>query len=146
MPLNVELLEESFGQVKPRATEFSSSFYDNLFNDYPEAKPLFAHTDMTEQRKHLIKALVLVVENLRKPDVLSEALKGMGARHVKYGTLPQHYPMVVNTLLKTFESYLGADWTPEVKQAWTDAYVTVVSLMLEGSNYPDDVLRLNKAS
>lgn len=134
MSLNVELLEKSFQRVKPRATEFAASFYENLFADYPQAKPLFAHTDMTEQRKHLIKALVLVVENLRKPDVLSEALKQMGARHVNYGTLPQHYPMVVETSLKTFESYLGADWTPEVKQAWTDAYAAIVNMMLEGAD------------
>lgn len=48
-----------------------------------------------------------------KKEVLENALKGLGTRHVKYGVLPQHYPMVGGALLKTFEALLGSDWTPE---------------------------------
>lgn len=36
-------------------------------------------------------------------------------------------------LLKTFESYLGSDWTPEVKQAWVDAYGAIAKFMLSGA-------------
>ena len=133
MPLNVEVLERSFAQIKPRATEFAASFYNNLFTDYPQAKPLFANTNMTEQQQHLVSSLVLVIDSLRKPEVLIDALKGLGAKHVKYGAIREHYPMVGATLLKTFESYLGVDWTLEVKQAWTDAYEAIASIMLEGA-------------
>ncbi|MEM1241947.1 MAG: globin domain-containing protein, partial [Cyanobacteria bacterium P01_H01_bin.26] len=103
MSLNVELLEQSFELVKPQADEFVGSFYNNLFTDYPAAKPLFEHSDMTKQQQMLKGGLVMVIENLRKPEVLSKALKGLGARHVKYGALPEHYPLVGNSLLKTLE-------------------------------------------
>jgi hemoglobin-like flavoprotein len=142
MALNVELLQESFARVKPSAAEFANSFYDNLFQDYPDTQSLFSQTNMAEQRMHLVKALALVVENLRRPDVLSDALLGLGARHVNYGILPLHYPMVGGALLKTFESYLGADWTPEVRQAWVDAYAAITELMLEGAHYPEEILKL----
>ena len=135
MSLQVELLETSFEKVKPHANEFITSFYGNLFADYPAAKPLFENTDMNTQGQKLLSSLVLVVESLRKPDVLENALKGLGARHVKYGALPEHYPLVGNTLLKTFEQYLNSDWTPEVKQAWVDAYGAVTELMLAGADY-----------
>jgi len=36
-------------------------------------------------------------------------------------------------LLKTFESYLGSGWTPEVKQAWVDAYGAIAKFMLSGA-------------
>ncbi|MEM9484929.1 MAG: globin domain-containing protein, partial [Cyanobacteria bacterium P01_F01_bin.116] len=85
MSLNVELLEQSFELVKPKADEFVLSFYNNLFTDYPAAKLLFEHSDMAKQQQMLKGALVMVIQNLRKPDVLSDALKGLGARHVKYG-------------------------------------------------------------
>ncbi|NEQ84039.1 MAG: flavohemoprotein, partial [Moorea sp. SIO2I5] len=39
MSLQVELLEESFEKIKPSATEFVASFYENLFTDYPAAQP-----------------------------------------------------------------------------------------------------------
>jgi hemoglobin-like flavoprotein len=45
MSLNVEFLEQSFEKVKPHANEFAASFYENLFKDHPEVKPLFAKTD-----------------------------------------------------------------------------------------------------
>jgi len=69
--------------------------------------------------------LVFTVNNLRKPDALSDALRGLGTRHVQYGVLPQHYPMVGSSLLKAFEVSLGTAWTPDVQQAWTEAYEVV---------------------
>ena len=38
-------------------------------------------------------------------------------------------------LLKNFESYLGENWTPEVEQAWTDAYDKIANIMLEGAEH-----------
>ena len=135
MSLQVEILESSFEKIKPQANEFVDSFYDNLFTANPEAKPLFANTDMAGQKKKLLGSLVLVVENLRNPEALSDALKGLGARHVKYGALPEHYPLVGGALLTTFEQYLKGDWTAEVKQAWVDAYGAITEIMLDGADY-----------
>ena len=78
---------------------------------------------------------MLVVENLRNPDALDSALKGLGARHVKYGALPEHYPLVGSALLTTFQQYLGNKWTPEVKQAWVGAYGAISEIMLDGADY-----------
>ncbi len=142
MSLNVELLSQSFARIKPSTTEFASSFYANLFADYPQVQPLFVNTNMAEQEKKLLSAIELVIENLRQPDVLTNPLRGLGAGHVKYGVLPEHYPMVGETLLKTFSSYLKADWTLEVEQAWTSAYTAIASLMLEGAEYPQEILNL----
>lgn len=133
MSLNADILEQSFEKIKPQSEQFAASFYGNLFEGSPEAKPLFASTDMAKQQKMLVAALALVVDNLRKPDVLTKAVKDLGARHVKYGTKTEHYPLVGAALLKTFEQYLGGEWTPEVKQAWADAYGVLSDLMLEGA-------------
>ncbi|WP_421656688.1 globin domain-containing protein [Leptothermofonsia sp. ETS-13] len=57
-------------------------------------------------------------------------------------TLPEHYPLVGITLIKTFEFYLGKDWTPEVQQAWADAYDAIAALMLEGASYSEDTVKL----
>lgn len=146
MSLNVELLEQSFDLVKPKADEFVDSFYNNLFTDYPAAKPLFEHSDMAKQQQMLKGALVMVIENLREPEALSKALKGLGARHVKYGALPEHYPLVGNSLLKTLEQYAGDAWTAELKEAWTGAYGAITELMLEGADYTPEEVALENTS
>ena len=142
MSLKVELLENSFEAIKPQADEFVGSFYHNLFTMYPEAKPLFEHTNMAKQKKKLLESLVLVVENLKVPEVLEDTLRGLGARHVKYGALPEHYPLVGSSLLTTFEQYLKSDWTPRVKQAWVEAYGAITELMLDGADYSQEEVAL----
>jgi hemoglobin-like flavoprotein len=142
--LNVEILETSFNLVQDSHQDFSASFYANLLGDYPEVAPLFAKTQMDEQGDHLSNALKFVVANLRTSELLAETLKGLGTRHVKYGVLPQHYPLVGSSLLKTLAAITGDNWTPEVKQAWVDAYTAIASIMLEGADYPTEALKLTE--
>lgn len=146
MSLNIEVLEQSFEQIKPQATQFASSFYKNLLTDYPQLQPLFSNTNMEAQEQKLIMSLVLVVENLRSPDYLKTILQNLGERHVGYRAKQEHYAMVGAALLKTFESYLGKDWTPNVKQAWADAYGAIVDMMLAGAKPAEEALKSKSVS
>ena len=134
MTLQIELLETSFQAIAPHGEAFVTAFYEQLFTRFPQTRAFFASTDMKEQRKKLLGALVLVIQNLRKPEVLTRSLKGLGERHVHYGVLPEHYPIVGAVLLETFADFLGDDWTPEYHDAWAQAYDVVCSIMLEGAN------------
>ncbi len=134
MTLQIELLETSFQAIAPHGEAFVTAFYERLFTRFPQTRAFFASTDMKEQRKKLLGALVLVIQNLRKPEVLTRALRGLGERHVHYGVLPEHYPIVGAVLLETFADFLGDRWTPEYQDAWVAAYEAVCSIMLEGAN------------
>lgn len=133
MSLNVTLLEESFAALRPQAALLGERFYANLFNTYPETQSLFAHTDIATQQQKLVASLVLVVDNLRNPEALQSALHALGARHVDYGTIAEHYPLVGEVLLHTLAELMGDQWTPVHRQAWADAYTAVSGLMLEGA-------------
>ncbi|NER79545.1 MAG: flavohemoprotein [Leptolyngbya sp. SIO1D8] len=140
MALKTKLLETSLAVLCDREAEFTAHFYNTLFSDYPQVKPLFKNTQMDQQAKKLFASLVLVVNNLHKPQVLTDSLKGMGIRHLKYGVLPEHYPMVGNTLLKVMAIVLRDQWTPELEKAWTEAYSAMAELLLDGANYPESSL------
>lgn len=144
MSFNVEVLEQSFSRIKPYSNQFAFKFYQNLFADYPQVRPLFANTDMEVQEKKLMQTLLLILLNLRYPDVWAKFLKDLGERHVHYATVQEHYPMVGATLLKTLEFYLGVEWTLEVKQAWTDAYGEIVNLMLAGASQAKEIPQLKQ--
>ncbi len=139
---SIQLIEESFAKVKPRAPEFAASFYQNLFKAYPEVAPLFAETDMKAQQEKLMNMLMLVVFNLHYPQNLIDTLQQLGSRHVQYGALREHYPLVGDALFTTFEQYLGEEWTREVKQAWVGAYTDITAMMLAGAEYDGEIVKL----
>jgi hemoglobin-like flavoprotein len=134
MGLSVEILESSFKTVAPRGEAFVAEFYERLFRANPEARAFFAGTDMPAQRTKLLAALAMTVENLRRPEVLAPALRELGKKHVAYGVTAEHYPLVGAALLGTLGAFLGPAFTPEVQQAWADAYAAITSLMLDGAN------------
>lgn len=136
MSLNVELLEQSFTVVAPRADELVETFYRHLFADYPEVRPLFEQTEMAEQRKKLLASLNLVVENLRRPDVLVPMLEQMGATYVEYGAKEEHYPAVGASLVKSLAEVSGDAWTGEMAVAWSEALGEIAHHMLNGAAQP----------
>ncbi|MBD2099791.1 sensor histidine kinase [Leptolyngbya sp. FACHB-261] len=134
MSLQIEVLEQSFQWIKPQAADFVACFYRTLFVEYPQVQALFACTDMEQQNRKLWISLELVIENLRKPDVLAGALRGLGARHTQYGVIDDHYAMIGTVLLKTLAVFLAERWTDTLAQAWDEAYQVVLNLMQQGDH------------
>ena len=130
MSLQIELLESSFKALAPRAEELTGRFYTRLFDGYPQLRPMFPE-DLSGQKKKLAASLGLVVANLRKPDVLREALGALGVRHIAYGTKREHYPIVGEVLLASMAEIAGELWSPELEQAWADAYGAITSIIFE---------------
>lgn len=48
--------------------------------------------------------------------------------------------MVGSTLLKVLAICLKEAWTPNVEQAWIEAYGVVAQVMLDGAEYPAEIL------
>ena len=135
--LQIDLLETSFQEIAPHGEAFVAAFYERLFAQFPQTRAFFTTTDMKEQKKKLLGALVLVIQNLRRPDVLAPALKGLGQRHATYGVQPEHYPIVGAVLLDTFAAFLSERWTPARRDAWMEAYQAVCALMLQDDAIPE---------
>jgi methyl-accepting chemotaxis protein len=134
----IQILEETFAKLAPQGDALVEKFYSELFSRYPEVKPLFANVDQKEQEKKLLSGLVLVINNIRKPEVLGPALSNMGKNHQKYGAVAEHYPAVAETLLDVMSEFAGDLWTDEVKQSWTNALNTVAAAMLDAYENSDD--------
>jgi hemoglobin-like flavoprotein len=131
--LPVNLLEESFDLIAPRGEELIERFYDRLFATAPELHALFHHADMARQRQMLLGTLIVLRKSLRNLSPIVPALQNLGARHVGYGVLPEHYPIVGSALLQSMEEIGGKDWRPEYTQAWAAAYQVVQDTMLSGA-------------
>ncbi|MCF8533012.1 MAG: hemin receptor [Reyranella sp.] len=127
-PQQIELVQTSFKKVVPIAATAADLFYGRLFEIAPEVRPMFPQ-DMTEQKAKLMGMLGTAVTNLHKLETILPAVKALGERHKGYGVTAAHYAPVGAALLWTLEKGLGADFTPEVKTAWTETYTALAGVM-----------------
>jgi hemoglobin-like flavoprotein len=127
-PEQVTLVQQTFAKVAPIADKAADLFYDRLFAIAPEVRSLFP-SDLTEQKKKLMQMIATAVTNLHQVEKIIPAVEELGRRHLRYGVTPKHYEPVGAALLWTLEQGLGPDFTPPVKAAWTETYMTVAGVM-----------------
>lgn len=120
-PEQITLVQTSFGKVVPIREQATSLFYGRLFELDPSLKPLFKG-DMKQQGVKLMAMIATAVASLRALEGIIPAVQALAKRHVGYGVQPSHYATVGAALLWTLEQGLGADFTPEVKDAWAACY------------------------
>jgi hemoglobin-like flavoprotein len=133
MALDVEILEESFDLVAPQGDELVKRFYERLFETAPAVQPLFAKVDMEGQRQALLNMLLVLRESLHDLEDVVPDLQELGARHVEYGALAEHYPVVGGVLIATMTEIAGDAWKPEYTDAWQEAYGVIQEVMLSGA-------------
>lgn len=127
-PQQIELVQTSFKKVVPIAGTAADLFYGRLFEIAPEVRAMFPE-DMKEQQIKLMGMLGTAVSNLHRLGAILPAVKELGQRHKGYGVSVAHYAPVGAALLWTLEKGLGADFTPEVKAAWTETYTALAGVM-----------------
>jgi hemoglobin-like flavoprotein len=127
-PEQVAMVQESFKKVVPIAGTAADLFYGRLFEIAPEVRPLFPE-DLREQKKKLIGMLATAVTNLHQVDKIMTAVQDLGRRHVAYGVTDKQYEPVGAALLWTLEKGLGDEFTPPLKAAWTETYMTLAGVM-----------------
>jgi hemoglobin-like flavoprotein len=138
-PTQVGLIRESWAAVEPIADTAAGLFYGRLFELDPALERLFRRTDMARQRRVLMGTLAVVVKTLDRIEELLPAVEALGRRHAGYGVRESHYATVGAALLWTLEQGLGEAFTPAVREAWTEAYGTLASVMIEAAkSVPDE--------
>ncbi len=129
----IHLVQSTFAMVEPIADDAAVLFYNRLFELDPALKPLFS-SDMAAQRKALMSTLKVAVKGLTDLDSIVPAVQQLGERHGSYGVKDEDYSTVAEALLWTLEQGLGAEFTEEVKEAWTDVYMLLAGVMIDAAN------------
>ena len=127
-PEQIELVQTSYAQVAPISATAAGMFYERLFELDPSLRPLFKG-DIEEQGRKLMQVIGFAVGSLRDTAALVPAVRSLGARHAGYGVRDEHYDTVGAALLWTLEKGLGDAFTAPVRDAWTQTYTTLASIM-----------------
>jgi nitric oxide dioxygenase len=132
-PHQIKLVQTSFAKVAPIAATAADLFYGRLFEIAPQVRAMFPD-DLSDQKKKLMAMLGFAVAGLSHLDTLVPAVQALGRRHVGYGVTAAHYTPVGAALLWTLQQGLGEAFTPEVKDAWATAYITLSTTMIDAAN------------
>jgi nitric oxide dioxygenase len=137
-PRQIDLVQKSFGEVKPIAAAAADLFYKRLFMLDPGLRPMFKG-ELTKQGQMLMSMIGAAVNGLRNLEALAPVVRQLGARHAGYGVRTEHYATVGSALMWTLEQGLGDKFTPEVREAWAGAYDLLSEVMQLGAMEPATV-------
>jgi hemoglobin-like flavoprotein len=117
----IALVQNTFDKVEPIAQQTGELFYQRLFEMDPTIRPLFKG-DIKTQALMLMTVIGLAVRGLDRPQSVQEAVNALGHRHSSYGVGYGDYNTFGAALIWALEQSMGSDFTPEVKEAWVEAY------------------------
>ena len=140
----VALVQQSFEKAAGLGEKVAEIFYAELFAIDPSLRKMFKG-NMKEQHRKLLSALALVIRSLHAPEKIIGAAQKLAVKHLDYGVIPVHYTYVGNALLRTLKKGLGPEFTPELRDAWVEAFRTLANVMKQAA-YGDHAVKTKGAA
>ncbi|MFT6899629.1 MAG: nitric oxide dioxygenase, partial [Paraglaciecola sp.] len=107
-------------------------FYKRMFSHNPELKNIFNMANQTNGRQQfaLFSAIAAYAKNIDNLSVLGETVERVAHKHTSFFIQPQHYDIVGHHLIETLRELAPEDFTPDVEQAWTEAYGALANIFI----------------
>jgi hemoglobin-like flavoprotein len=131
-PEHVRIVQSTWVKVLPVKDTAAQLFYERLFEIDPSLRALF-RSDMRQQGEKLMHLIDAAVNGLSRLERIVSAIQELGRRHADYGVKDHHYATVGAALLWTLGKSLGAEFSPEAKDAWATVYSVLATTMQEAA-------------
>ena len=130
--LNPELVESCWSKVKHNQGEnaYSTIFYESMFEQHPNIKPLFS-SDTESQRIKLLNTLNLVINSIHHLEELKEPFLELGKLHKNINVDAPMYDIVISHSVSALKVASNNTITPEEEKAWEQAFKVISDTMLE---------------
>lgn len=138
-PEKLEIVKATLPVVLEHGEAITKRFYERLFEKHPELKNVFnlTHQKTGHQPKALANAVYAAASNIEDMSAIMPALERIGQKHRSLQIKPEQYPIVGENLLGAIKEILGEAATPDIIDAWADAYAIIsdVFIRMEGTLY-----------
>jgi len=125
----LDLVRRSFDAMWPMRRDLALAFYARFFELDPDVRRLFP-SDMERLHVKLMDAIAAIVGALDDRELLRGIVGQAGREHARFGAKPSHFAAFGDALIWCLERQFGADFTPQLKEAWVSLYAAVQSEML----------------
>jgi len=131
-PDQIELVQSTFEKIGPTQERTAAAFYDRLFELDPSMRTLFK-SDMSGMRQQFMSAVSKAVAGLDNLEAVLPEIEALGVQHLDYGVEDRHYDTVGEAFLWAMEKGLESTFTPDVRTAWSEAYLVLSGVMREAA-------------
>lgn len=113
-------------------TTITTEFYRSLFEAHPELLNVFNHANQAKGRQqtalaNTVYAAAVHIDNL---EAILPSVVQIAHKHVSLGIVQEQYPIVGKYLLKAIKTVLGDAATPEIINAWAEAYGVIADVFI----------------
>jgi len=128
----IAIVKATVPALEVHGLEITRRMYARMFQN-AAIRDLFNqshHGETGSQPKALANAVLAYAQNIDNLGVLAAAVERIAQKHVGLNILPEHYPYVAEALLGAIEDVLGEAATPEILDAWGEAYWFLADVLI----------------
>lgn len=128
----IDTIKSTVPVLEVHGQSITSVFYNNLFKDHPELLNIFNHANQRQGRQSaaLAGAVYAAAAHIDHLEDIIPAVKQIGQKHRALQIKPEHYPIVGQYLLGAIKEVLGDAATPEILEAWKEAYGVIANAFI----------------
>lgn len=145
-------IDASVPVLKEHGLTITTLFYKDMFEAHPELKNLFNMGNQANgsQQQSLASAVFAYAANIENSAALAPVIERIVHKHVSVGIKAEHYPIVGKYLLGAIKQTLGDAATPELIDAWAEAYGLLADALIaaelklyqQNNQQPDEWLKV----
>ena len=131
-PATRTIIKATVPILEQRGTEITTTFYKNMLNEHTELLNIFNRINQKKgsQPTALATTVLAAAKHIDDLTPLLGHVKQIGQKHRALQIKPEHYPIVGEYLLKAIKEVLGDAATPEIINAWGEAYNEIANVFI----------------
>lgn len=133
-PDTIFLVQSTLEKIMPSIDDCTHQFYQQVFQLAPNVKPMFSGMDTKSRKNMLISMIKLAVQGINRFDDFKPSIQQINDKHHHLSLKPTDYLTVAKALIMMLEKHLDKDFSPAVRQAWTEFYDQIAMAIAQIKN------------
>ena len=128
----INIIKSTVPVLEEHGKTITTVFYKNMFEAHPELLNVFNHVNQSRGRQQtaLANAVYAAAANIDNLGAILPAVVQIAHKHKSLGITEDQYPIVGHYLLGAIKEVLGDAATPEIIEAWGEAYGVIADVFI----------------
>ena len=128
----MDIVKSTVPVLEAHGKTITTVFYKNMLAAHPELLNVFNHANQSQGRQQtaLANTVLAAAANIDNLDAIVPAVVQIAHKHKSLGITEDQYPIVGYHLLGAIKEVLGDAATPEIIEAWGEAYGVIADAFI----------------